>query len=152
MRKLTLALVALVLVATAAPMALPIGMKAEWDTYWNGMMNKYLFTSGNAALDYDAPFLCDTFTIPQGRVRDTMVCTSGGYYNFFYTDGETKNIALSAYKTWDGTNIAVFGPDSSPTLFPGYLGPNVIIYVAAADTGAATSVTRIFWKYKPAER
>lgn len=155
-RKLTItvfATLALVGIALGVAGVVPQGMKAEWDAYWQGLTNKYEFGSGDEPIDYVAPFLCDTFTVPHNRICDTMECKQGGYYNFFFADGEAQSFGLKPYKQWKGSSyMSLLAPDSSPVWFPGYLGKNVILYVSADDTATATGVCRIYWPYPPTER
>jgi hypothetical protein len=144
----TILMTAMASIAFGVAGVVPKGDLAEWNAYWNAAMENYTFTS-DIGIDYDAPFMVDTFTIPQARLCDTMVTSIGGWFNLFVTDKETLTVSLNGYKTWNGTNLPFYPPDSSLTMFPGYLGKNVILYRPAADTGVACGVLRIWWKYPP---
>jgi hypothetical protein len=151
-KKLAFLLVAIVAIAAATGATVPIGMKTEWDAYWQGLTNKYRFNAGDLSLNSQAGFLIDTMLIPAGRMLDSFASAQGGYYNFIFTDSQAHGIALVPYKKWGISTIYLNGIDSTPILYPGYLGPSVAIRKMAADTPYTTSVTRLYWPYAPVER
>lgn len=145
-KKLALLVVGLALTvcAFAAPGAVPIGMKSEWDAWQLKLYEKYSgqYSIANGAPNYNIPWVIDTMTIPQGRITDTFAMKQGLWYGCLFTDDEAEQVSVRGYRNTNGSALATLTPpDSSLILFPGYIGPNLILVKSASDTASATCVT-----------